>query len=67
MNYFGLFFTFMLPGVVLGLLAAFSLKESAKAKRRQARQARRQAVAAAPRRRQALYVSTVESSHAKAA
>lgn len=66
MNYFGLFFTFMLPGVVLGLLGAFSLREAAESKRRKAqaarRHAQRKAVAQAQRRKQALYVSTMQGS-----
>ena len=68
MNYFGLFFTFMLPGVVLGLLGAFSLREAAEAKRRKAqaarRRAQRQAVTRAQRRKQTLYVSTMGNSRA---
>lgn len=66
MNYFGLFFTFMFPGIVLGLLAAFSLREAARAKRRRAlairKQAMRQAARQARRRKQALYVSTMGDS-----
>ncbi len=68
MNYFGLFFTFMLPGIILGLLGALSLKEAAEAKRRKARAARRQAgrrsAGQAQRRKQTLYVSTMEGSRA---
>ncbi|MEA4969460.1 MAG: hypothetical protein VB051_02910 [Candidatus Pelethousia sp.] len=68
MNYFGLFFTFMLPGIILGLLGAFSLKEAAEAKRRKAQaarsQARRQAAGRAQHRKQTLYVSTMEGSRA---
>ncbi len=68
MNYFGLFFTFMLPGIILGLLGALSLKEAAEAKRRKAQaarsQARRQAAGQAQHRKQTLYVSTMEGSRA---
>lgn len=35
MNYFGLFFSFMIPGVVIGTMAASAVKEAA-AKKRQA-------------------------------
>jgi hypothetical protein len=71
MNYFGLFFTFMLPGIILGLLGAFSLKEAAEAKRRKAqaarRQARRQATGQVQHRKQTLYVSTMEDAGSRAA
>ena len=71
MNYFGLFFTFMLPGIILGLLGAFSLKEAAEAKRRKAqaarRQVRRQGVPQVQRRKQTLYVSTMEDAGSRAA
>lgn len=68
MNYFGLFFTFMIPGIVLGVLGALSIREAAQAKRRKAQAARqhaqRLAEAQARRRKQMLYVSTMESSRA---
>jgi len=71
MNYFGLFFTFMIPGIVLGLLGAFSLKESAEAKRQREAAARKkvkhQAQIQATRRKQSLYVSTMESPGSRAA
>ena len=71
MNYFGLFFTFMIPGMVLGLMGALSLREMALAKRRKAQaarlRARRQAELQARRRKQALYVSTLECPRSRAA
>ena len=33
MNYFGLFFTFMLPGVLLGIMAAAAFSQERKAKK----------------------------------
>ncbi|MEA5059215.1 hypothetical protein SDC9_188957 [bioreactor metagenome] len=66
MNYFGLFFTFMLPGILLGLLGAFSFREAAQERRRRAfaarRRAMRQAGRQAQRRRRALYISTMDDS-----
>lgn len=59
MNYFGLFFTFMVPGIVLGLLAAYSLREAAAAKRRKGARARQRAARQAERHKRALYVSTL--------
>lgn len=34
MNYFGLFFTFMLPGVIIGMLLMMSIVSAAPRKRR---------------------------------
>lgn len=63
MNYFGLFFSFMLPGIVLGLLAAFSMREAAKERQRKADAARRaqakRAAAQARQRKRGLYISNV--------
>lgn len=68
MNYFGLFFTFMVPGIVLGILGAASLREAALAKRRKAQAARQRAQhlaqRKAQRRKQVLYVSTIDHSRA---
>ena len=60
MNYFGLFFTFMLPGVILGIMAAATLREVNRAKRRKVhRLAKRRAIEQARRRKQSLYISTL--------
>ncbi|HOG01024.1 MAG: hypothetical protein BWY35_02099 [Firmicutes bacterium ADurb.Bin248] len=55
MNYFGLFFTFLVPGVVLGVMAAAAFHQEAKARARRARQrpARNQSAVV---RRDRLYV-----------
>ena len=37
MNYFGLFFSFMIPGVVIGTMAASAVKEAAAKKGRRAK------------------------------
>ena len=52
MNYFGLFFSFMIPGVVIGTMEA-----AAKKGRRQAMM-RRRAMHTVPKNK--LYVSTIE-------
>lgn len=36
MNYFGLFFTFMVPGIVIGAMAAVALYQEANARKRRA-------------------------------
>ena len=43
MNYFGLFFTFMIPGVLIGIMAAAVLREVASAKLRQVARRRKYA------------------------
>ncbi len=40
MNYFGLFFTFMLPGIIIGVMIAVAYKQEQEAKRRKAARAR---------------------------
>ena len=56
MNYFGLFFSFMIPGVVIGALSA--VKEAAAKKRRRQAMMRRRAMHTVPKNK--LYVSTIE-------
>ena len=34
MNYFGLFFSFMIPGIILGMLAVGSIREGVQGRRR---------------------------------
>ena len=53
MNYFGLFFSFMIPGVVIGTMAEAAAKKG----RRQAMM-RRRAMHTVPKNK--LYVSTIE-------
>lgn len=36
MNYFGLFFSFMIPGIILGMLAVGSIREAEQGRRRKA-------------------------------
>ena len=57
MNYFGLFFSFMIPGVVIGTMAAAVKEAAAKKSRRQAMM-RRRAMHTVPKNK--LYVSTIE-------
>ena len=57
MNYFGLFFSFMIPGVVIGTMAA-SVKEAAAKKGRRQAMMRRRAMHTVPKNK--LYVSTIE-------
>ncbi len=59
MNYFGLFFSFMIPGIILGMLAVGSIREAEQGRRRKA--ARRRQESGRPSRpvgrpKQALYV-----------
>ena len=54
MNYFGLFFSFMIPGVV----AASAVKEAAAKKSRRQAMMRRRAMHTVPKNK--LYVSTIE-------
>ena len=59
MNYFGLFFSFMIPGIILGMLAVGSIREAEQGRRRKA--ARRRQGGGRPaqpvgRPKQALYV-----------
>ena len=56
MNIFGLFFTFMIPGILLGLLAAAVLGERAKEKKRHTAAVKR-----------ALYVHDLRESASRAA
>ena len=59
MNYFGLFFSFMIPGVVIGTMAAFAaVKEAAAKKGRRQAMMRRRAMHTVPKNK--LYVSTIE-------
>ena len=64
MNYFGLFFTFMIPGIIIGTMAAAAAKQAADRRRRQAVKACREAMRAVPRNK--LYICTLEKD-AKAA
>lgn len=64
MNYFGLFFTFMIPGIIIGTMAAAAAKQAADRRRREAIRARRAAMRTVPRNK--LYVCTLEK-EAKAA
>ncbi len=64
MNYFGLFFTFMIPGIIIGTMGAVAAKQAADRRRREAIKARRAAMTAVPRNK--LYVCTLEK-EAKAA
>lgn len=64
MNYFGLFFTFMVPGIVIGTMGAAAAKQAADRRRRQAISRRRNEMHTVPRNK--LYVCTLEKD-AKAA
>lgn len=50
MNYFGLFFSFLVPGMVLGVMAATAFHQEAKARARRARQRLAQSRSAVVRR-----------------
>lgn len=72
MNYFGLFFSFMIPGIILGMLAVGSMREAERGRRRKV--ARRRASQGhgrpANRPKQSLYVvdlSRQEPPHSRAA
>ena len=54
MNYFGLFFSFMIPGVVIGTMAASAVKEAAAKKGRRQAMMRRRAMHTVPKNK--LYV-----------
>lgn len=54
MNYFGLFFTFMVPGIIIGAMAAAAVYQQAKARRREAMRRKNAAHAVASHNR--LYV-----------
>ncbi len=41
MNYFGLFFTFMVPGIVIGVMAAVAVYQGMKRRARRAQRLRR--------------------------
>ena len=58
MNYFGLFFSFMVPGIAIGTMAAVALKQAADKKRKQEIMARRAAMRTVPRNK--LYICTIE-------
>lgn len=58
MNYFGLFSSFMIPGVVIGTMAASAVKEAAAKKRRRQAMLRSRAMRTVPKNK--LYVSTIE-------
>ena len=61
MNYFGLFFSFMIPGVVIGTMAASAVKEAAAKKSRRQAMMRRRAMHTVPGSKlKKLYVSTIE-------
>jgi len=65
MNYFGLFFTFMVPGMIIGTMAAIGAHEAAAERRRRQRQARRATLRTMPRGK--LYICTLERREADAA
>lgn len=73
MNYFGLFFSFMIPGIILGMLAVGSIREAEQGRRRKAahrRQGSGRSAQSVGRPKQALYVvdlSRQEPSHSRAA
>ena len=73
MNYFGLFFSFMIPGIILGTLAVGSIREAEQGRRRKAarrRQGSGRSAQSVGRPKQALYVvdlSRQEPSHSRAA
>ncbi len=62
MNYFGLFFSFMVPGVLIGTMAASAAKQAAYKRRRREAMARRRAMHTAPKNK--LYVSTIDERRA---
>ncbi|MDR0841159.1 MAG: hypothetical protein LBN26_07255 [Christensenellaceae bacterium] len=67
MNYFGLFFTFMIPGILMGIMAAYALRETKDKRHHSAQQARRDAQQSRPVQvvpRGKLYISTIEEAHA---
>ena len=64
MNYFGLFFTFMVPGIIIGTMATAAAKQAADRRRREAIRARRAALRTVPRNK--LYVCSLQE-EAKAA
>ena len=73
MNYFGLFFSFMIPGIILGMLTVGSIREAEQGRRRKAarrRQGSGRSAQSVGRPKQALYVvdlSRQEPSHSRAA
>lgn len=72
MNYFGLFFSFMIPGIILGMLAVGSIREAERGRRRKAarRRAGQEHARPASRPKQNLYVvdlSTQEPPRSRAA
>jgi hypothetical protein len=62
MNYFGLFFSFMIPGMLIGWMTACCVKEAAEKRNRE-----QQAVRTAPQRRRKLYVYDLSEGQKKAA
>lgn len=55
MNYFGLFFSFMVPGIIIGIMASVAFHQEAKARaRREAKHHESKQCSAVPRDR--LYV-----------
>ena len=54
MNYFGLFFSFMIPGVVIGTMAASAVKEAAAKKGRRQAMMRRRAMHTVPKNKAGL-------------
>lgn len=48
MNYFGLFFSFMIPGIILGMLAVGSIREAEQGRRRKAARRRQGSGAGLP-------------------
>ncbi len=55
MNFFGMFFSFMIPGILLGMMAASVLRQQTR---------RRRAAARAAVRRRALYVCDLRQENA---
>jgi len=57
MNYFGLFFSFMLPGMIIGIMMMASARQTAERKQAAARRARAAQMRAVPKNR--LYVCDI--------
>lgn len=65
MNYFGLFFTFMIPGILMGIMAASVMLETIQRKQRAARRVRKQIDAQPVRGR--LYIHSMKDDQKSAA
>lgn len=58
MNYFGVFFTYMIPAMMIGAMAAFALAENARRRRREELRRQRAALRTVPRNK--LYICSLE-------